>query len=81
MNSIGMASITAHYNLHREDMRRNLLPSRLTGRAVVIDAALTTACWPLCTPNTCPILFRYLTYNDVREVSAPTMQHVDDYGN
>lgn len=82
MNSIGMASITAFYNLHREDMRKHTLPA-LASRAIVLEASEGfTACWPLCTPNRCPILFRYLTHNDLREVSIPERpdHHVDGYG-
>lgn len=69
MNSIGMASITALYNVHTEERRRHMLPAQLSPRSVVVTAGATaTACWPLCTPDSCPILFRFLTYNDIREV-------------
>lgn len=81
MNSVGMASITALYNLHREDIRRHRVPG-MSSRAVIVDASENyTACWPLCIPSRCPILFRYLSYNDAREVSIPEVPaHVDGYG-
>jgi hypothetical protein len=75
MNSIGMASITAFYNVHTDERRRHMLPAQLSPRAVIVSAdAVATACWPLCTPRCCPILMAYLSYNDAREVSETPWQ-------
>ena len=80
MNGIGMATITAFYNLHLKDKHLRTVPGNLVPRATrYIPERI---CAPLCTPRTCPILFRFLTHDDMREViTARTIQHVDGYGN
>lgn len=80
MNSIGMASITAFYNLHLKDKHQRTVPGHMVPRAVryIPERVCFT---PLCLPGTCPILFSFLTHDDVREVNAPTTLHVDGYGN
>ena len=80
MNTIGMASVTAFYNLHTSDRRQRAIPYHLNPRSTRVSPE--SMCGLRCTPNTCPILFRFLTYNDTREVTTnPTpVQHVDGYG-
>lgn len=69
MSSIGMASVTAFYNLHLKDKHERKVPGHMVPRATrYIPERI---CAPLCTPSTCPILFAFLSYDDTREVSAP----------
>ena len=78
MNGIGMATITAFYNVHLRDKHKRTVPGNMVPRAIRYDPE--RICAPLCTPSTCPILFAFLTHDDTKEVNIPSEQHIDGYG-
>jgi hypothetical protein len=82
MNGIGMASITAFYHVHLQDKHARTVPRMMVPKAVPHHNP-ERVCAPFCVPSTCPILYAFLTHDDVREVSqeSPAVQHVDGFGN
>lgn len=68
MNSVSMASITAHYYLHLEEKRWHRLGYQTVPRATVVDPD-RRPCDPLCTIDACPILLAFLSHDDTREVT------------
>jgi hypothetical protein len=81
MNGIGMASITAFYNLHLRDKHARQVPQNMVPKATRYIPE--RVCAPFCLPSTCPILHAFLTHDDMhftREVRKSTAQHVDGFG-